>query len=287
MNLLRFLLALFGKIGYYIKNSFATKIRSARNDSLEAFKVFNERQLRIISLLQSQEKVSVSELTAEFGVSLVTVRQDLKKLEDQGVLTRTHGGAVAVDNGYDTSTRMWNNYEKKQRIVQRAAGLVSDGETIIIETGSTCSLLARELATKRGITIITNSVFLCNFVRACSSLDVVLLGGSFQHDAEANVGPLTKLGLAQFSVDKCFIGADAISEDKGVSTINLFRAEVARAMAKSAKKMIVLATSDKVGASAVASSFPLASVHTVITDKDLSREGRSLLDGAGVEVITV
>ena len=88
-------------------------------------------------------------------------------------------------------------------------------------------------------------------------------------------------------MDKCFIGADAISEDKGVSTINLFRAEVARAMAKSAKKMIVLATSDKVGASAVASSFPLASVHTVITDKDLSREGRSLLDGAGVEVITV
>ena len=115
--------------------------------------MFNERQLRIISLLQSQEKVSVSELTAEFGVSLVTVRQDLKKLEDQGVLKRTHGGAVAVDNGYDTSTRMWNNYEKKQRIVQRAAGLVSDGETIIIETGSTCSLLARELATKRGITI--------------------------------------------------------------------------------------------------------------------------------------
>lgn len=287
MNLRRFLLALCEKIGYYIKNSFVTKIRSARNDSLEAFKVFNERQLRIISLLQSQEKVSVSELTAEFGVSLVTVRQDLKKLEDQGVLKRTHGGAVAVDNGYDTSTRMWNNYEKKQRIVQRAAGLVSDGETIIIETGSTCSLLARELATKRGITIITNSVFLCNFVRACSSLDVVLLGGSFQHDAEANVGPLTKLGLAQFSVDKCFIGADAISEDKGVSTINLFRAEVARAMAKSAKKMIVLATSDKVGASAVASSFPLASVHTVITDKDLSREGRSLLDGAGVEVITV
>ena len=148
--MLRFLLALFGKIGYYIKNSFATKIRSARNDSLEAFKVFNERQLRIISLLQSQEKVSVSELTAEFGVSLVTVRQDLKKLEDQGVLKRTHGGAVAVDNGYDTSTRMWNNYEKKQRIVQRAAGLVSDGETIIIETGSTCSLLARVVGAAGG-----------------------------------------------------------------------------------------------------------------------------------------
>ena len=182
---------------------------------------------------------------------------------------------------------MWNNYEKKQRIVQRAAGLVSDGETIIIETGSTCSLLARELATKRGITIITNSVFLCNFVRACSSLDVVLLGGSFQHDAEANVGPLTKLGLSQFSVDKCFIGADAISAEKGVSTINLFRAEVARAMVKSARKMIVLATSDKVGANAVASSFPLTAIHTVITDKDLSREGQTLLEQAGVDVITV
>ena len=287
MNLRRFLLALFGKIGYYIKNSFATKIRSARNDSLEAFKVFNERQLRIISLLQSQEKVSVSELTAEFGVSLVTVRQALKKLEDQGVLKRTHGGAVAVDNGYDTSTRMWNNYEKKQRIVQRAAGLVSDGETIIIETGSTCSLLARELATKRGITIITNSVFLCNFVRACSSLDVVLLGGSFQHDAEANVGPLTKLGLSQFSVDKCFIGADAISEEKGVSTINLFRAEVVRSMSESAGKMIVLTTSDKIGGSAVASVFPLDHLHTLITDTDIKPADQHMLERAGVNVLTV
>ena len=253
----------------------------------EAFALFNQRQLEIIDLLQTEDKVSVSELTQRFGVSLVTVRQDLKKLEDQGVLKRTHGGAIPVDNGYDTSTRMWNNYEQKLRIAQRAAEMVSDGETVIVETGSTCSLLARELASKRGVTVITNSVFLCNFVRRCPALDVVLLGGSFQHDAEANVGPLTKLGLAQFSVDKCFIGADAISEDKGVSTINLFRAEVARAMAKSAKKMIVLATSDKVGANAVASSFPLASVHTVITDKDLTRDGRNLLDQAGVEVITV
>ncbi len=249
--------------------------------------MFNERQLRIISLLQSQEKVSVSELTEEFGVSLVTVRQDLKKLEDQGVLKRTHGGAVAVDNGYDTSTRMWNNYEKKQRIVQHAANMVSDGETVIIETGSTCSLLARELATKRGITIITNSVFLCNFVRMCSSLDVVLLGGSFQHDAEANVGPLTKLGLGQFSVDKCFIGADAISEEKGVSTINLFRAEVVRCMAQSANKMIVLTTSDKIGGSAVASVFSLDNVDTVITDTDINPTHQLALEKAGVSVCAV
>lgn len=105
--------------------------------------MFNQRQLEIIDLLQTEDKVSVSELTQRFGVSLVTVRQDLKKLEDQGVLKRTHGGAIPVDNGYDTSTRMWNNYEQKLRIAQRAASMVSDGETVIVETGSTCSLLAR------------------------------------------------------------------------------------------------------------------------------------------------
>ena len=104
--------------------------------------MFNQRQLEIIDLLQTEDKVSVSELTQRFGVSLVTVRQDLKKLEDQGVLKRTHGGAIPVDNGYDTSTRMWNNYEQKLRIAQRAAEMVSDGETVIVETGSTCSLLA-------------------------------------------------------------------------------------------------------------------------------------------------
>ncbi|MCI2105174.1 MAG: DeoR/GlpR family DNA-binding transcription regulator [Intestinimonas sp.] len=247
--------------------------------------MFNDRQLKIIELLQSRDRVSVSELTGQFGVSLVTVRQDLKKLEEQGVLKRTHGGAVAVDNGYDTSTRMWNNYEQKQRIAQCAASMVTDGETVIIETGSTCSLLARELASKRRITIITNSVFLCNFVRSHASLDVVLLGGSFQHDAEANVGPLTKLGLSQFAVDKCFIGADAVSVDKGISTINLFRAEVVRAMSESARKMIVLTSSDKIGGSAVASALPLSDVDTVITDDNISPAQRDIITRCGPKVV--
>ena len=247
--------------------------------------LFNARQLAIIDLLQTQDKVTVTELTDKLGVSLVTIRQDLKKLEERGVLKRTHGGAVPVVSGYDISTRMWNHYEDKLRIAQAAASLVSDGETVIVETGSTCSLLARELAAKRGVTIITNSVFLTNFVRDCPSLEVVLLGGSFQHDAETNVGPLTKLCLSQFSVDKCFIGTDAISPDKGVSTINLFRAEVVRYMAETASKMIVLTTSDKVGGCATAAVFPLSCVHTVITDCGLTQPQEQLLRASGVRVM--
>lgn len=247
--------------------------------------MFNARQLAIIDLLQTHDKVTVTELTDHLGVSLVTIRQDLKKLEERGVLKRTHGGAVPVVSGYDISTRMWNHYEDKLRIAQAAANLVSDGETVIVETGSTCSLLARELASKRGVTIITNSIFLTNFVRDCPALEVVLLGGSYQHDAETNVGPLTKLCLSQFSVDKCFIGADAVSREKGVSTINLFRAEVVRYMAEAAKQMIVLTTSDKVEASAAAAVFPLSSVHTVITDHGLSARQDQLLRSAGIQVI--
>ena len=247
--------------------------------------MFNSRQLQIIDLLQSRDKLTVSELTEKFGVSLVTVRQDLKKLEDQGVLKRTHGGAVAVDNGYDTSTRMWNNYEKKQKIAQKAASLVNDGETIIVETGSTCALLARELAGKRGLTVITNSVFICNFVRDCASIDVVLLGGSFQHDAECNVGPLTKMGLSQFSVDKCFIGADALSEQKGVSTINLFRADVVRSMSESARRIFVVATSDKIGRNTGVTIFPMKSIYGVVTDSDLPQAQQDMLERAGLEVV--
>ena len=122
---------------------------------------------------------------------------------------------------------------------------------------------------------------------AAEGPDVVLLGGSFQHDAEANVGPLTKLGLSQFSVDKCFIGADAISEEKGVSTINLFRAEVVRSMSESAGKMIVLTTSDKIGGSAVASVVPLDHLHTLITDTDIKPADQHMLERAGVNVLTV
>ena len=107
---------------------------------MEAFALFNQRQLEIIDLLQTEDKVSVSELTQRFGVSLVTVRQDLKKMEDQGVLKRTHGGAIPVDNGYDTSTRMWNNYEQKLRIAQR---------DVYKRQGSWCSRRPRRIPTSR------------------------------------------------------------------------------------------------------------------------------------------
>ena len=228
--------------------------------------MFNERQLRIISLLQSQEKVSVSELTAEFGVSLVTVRQDLKKLEDQGVLKRTHGGAVAVDNGYDTSTRMWNNYEKKQRIVQRAAGLVSDGETIIIETGSTCSLLARELATKRGITIITNSWVLVNYFRSNSRVTLILAPGEYKENQAGVISDMTMRFFETFNVDKTFLGTQGLELERGATVADFTECNIKRTMLQAGKVKILLADHNKLGQTFLVKQADVDEFDYIVTD---------------------
>ena len=155
---------------------------------MEAFALFNQRQLEIIDLLQTEDKVSVSELTQRFGVSLVTVRQDLKKLEDQGVQADPRRGDPRgqrirhLHPGCGTTTSR-SSASPSGRPPWSVTGRLSCGDRFHL------FLAGQGAGLQAGVTVITNSVFLCNFVRRSPALDVVLLGGSFQHDAEANVGP--------------------------------------------------------------------------------------------------
>ena len=166
----------------------------------EAFALFNQRQLEIIDLLQTEDKVSVSELTQRFGVSLVTVRQDLKKLEDQGVLKRTHGGAIPVDNGYDTSTRMWNNYEQKLRIAQRAAEMLGETDSIIVASGSTVYAFAEEIKMRQWhhLNIVTPFLRLGVLLNEAENVNVVQLGGTVHKKSLSVLGE-----EASRSLDDC------------------------------------------------------------------------------------
>jgi DeoR/GlpR family transcriptional regulator of sugar metabolism len=229
----------------------------------------NSRQQAILTVVAQSQKTDVASLAERFGVSQVTIRQDLRALEDAGRIRRYHGGAMPLSQD-DMNSRLAINYEVKLAIAREAASLVDNGESVLIESGSTNVLLAMALAEKRGVTIITNSVFICRQLRGMHSVKVVLLGGDYQHESEVLVGPLTRKSLQSFHVDKLFVGSDGFSPDMGFTCNDLQRAEVARAMAERANKIIVVTDSSKFNQQGVASQFSAEEVDIVITDHNLS-----------------
>lgn len=243
----------------------------------------NKRQLSILDKATNGIDINVKQLAEEFGVSQVTIRSDLKNLELSGMLKRYHGGAKAISND-DIMKRMSVNYSTKLEIAKAAAALIADGETVMIESGSTNALLAKELTNKKDITIITNSSFIARYIRDCANVKIVLIGGDYQHEAEVMVGPLARLCLSQFNVDKVFIGVDGFSEHAGFTCVNLMRAEVARAMAERAGKVCILTDSSKFSSIGVASQFMPADVNMVITDNGISQKSVQFLEKSGVTV---
>ena len=146
-----------------------------------------DRTSQILALLVQEKKIEVAELSAHLGVSQVTVRKDLDAMEAQGLITREHGFAV-LSSTDDIKGRLAYHYEEKKKIALRAAELVKDGDTIMIESGSCCALLAATLAELRtGITIITNSAFIADYIRRSSDFQIILLGGIYQQDAQVMV----------------------------------------------------------------------------------------------------
>jgi len=245
-----------------------------------------DRQMAILNIVSNTPKINVSNLAEQFGVSQVTIRRDLETLEKNGMLKRFHGGAMPVSDD-DTARRLLTKFETKLAIAKEAAALVENGETVIIECGSTNALLAVELANKSGVTIITNSAFICHYIRGLSGARAILLGGDYQKESEVMVGPLTRICLKQFHAKKAFIGVDGFRPDNGFTCVNMMRAEVAQAMADQADQVIILTDSGKFDQIGVASQIKAGDVDIVITDSGIGREKRQMLEKYGIEVITV
>ena len=245
----------------------------------------DERHSQILDLVSNNGKIAVSELAQSIGISEVTVRKDLSLLEDRGLLRREHGFASMIDSD-DVSKRLSFNYTVKRSIAARAAKIVHDGETIMIESGSCCTLLAEELAsTHRDITIITNSVFIASFIRNKLNAKIILLGGEFQKEAQVMVGPLIKKCVEDFYVNKFFIGTDGFN-DFGAMSGDLMRAETIRAMAVNAKRIIILTESKKFSRVGVVTLVPFERINAVYTDKDIPPTSLEFLRRKNIDVFT-
>jgi len=244
------------------------------------------RHSKLLNIVNEKKRAAVTELARALDVSEVTIRKDLSLLERMGLLKREHGYAT-LSQSDDIANHLSFNYDTKRRIALRAADTVHNGETIMIESGSCCTLLAEELATnRRDVTIITNSAFIADFVRKSPGAHVILLGGEYQNESQVMVGPMIRKCVDEFYVDKLFVGTDGFNAH-GFMSNNLMRAEAIRTMAEKARQVIILTESVKFSQTGVVQLFPLNSVDSVFTDDGITSQAASILHAQDTHVYTV
>lgn len=244
-----------------------------------------DRHQRIIDLINQEERVEVKELAKRMGVSAVTIRKDLDYLAGKSLLVKEHGYAEKYRDE-DQTNRFSLQYDLKLKIAKKAAGLVRNGEVIMIESGSTCALLADEIASSgRDITVITNSAFIASFISGKGDSRVILLGGEYQKESRVMVGPLVRVCAKTFHVDKLFAGADGFDGEYGFTAGDLMRTDAIKAMAEAARHTIVLADSTKFDQIGLVMQLPFEAVASVVTDGGVSAQAVSAMKKHGVEVL--
>jgi DeoR/GlpR family transcriptional regulator of sugar metabolism len=242
------------------------------------------RHVNLLEIVNASGRIEVTVLSEKLEVSQVTIRKDVALLEQKGLLKREHGFAVMISSD-DISNRLAFNYDLKRKIAVLAANLVENGETVMIESGSCCALLAQELATnKRDVTIITNSAFIASYIRECPYGKVVLLGGDYQNESQVVVGPITRKCVESFYVDKLFVGTDGFTEKAGFTGKNHMRSETVRAMAENSNKVIVLTESIKFDRQGVVAQFKTNEVSTLVTDNKISEHVKDILLENNIDV---
>jgi DeoR family galactitol utilization operon repressor len=247
-------------------------------------KTFAERKSVILDLLMAEGSVSVSELAKRLNVTVVTARADLAALEEEGLLVRTHGGAVPSQHP-KMMERTQAEKGIKGAIAKAAAAKIQDGDTIIVSAGTTTAFIAKYLLAKKNIHIVTNNTLLLSYARTNPQIRVTLIGGEFRPEEEGVVGPMALLALDQFHVSKAFIGIDGASAKQGFTAHFVESADLVRKMAEQADQVIVLSDSGKFGKPGFARILPFGDIDTLVTDNELTQEFESELTTAGVRVV--
>ena len=238
----------------------------------------------VSQIVLNQGPKKVTDLALELGVSGVTVRKVLSSLEKKGVVRRFHGEARAFD-GDDIPFRMGARFDDKTRIARLAATFVEPGDTVLLEAGSTVSILAELIKGERNLTIITPNLFIARIFRG-SGATVIVLGGLYQEASESFVGPIAKNALAELTFSKCFLGVTGFTQATGFTLNDSHRAELTQAILSKGAESYVLTDSSKFGALHLAPICRESSkIHTVITDAGLPEADEQFLVAAGVAVL--
>jgi DeoR family transcriptional regulator, fructose operon transcriptional repressor len=253
-----------------------------------------ERELRIINRLRSEKIARLSDLAADIGVSENTLRRDLQRLHETGILRRTHGGAVFAEDSRDTHgiddldwlARLRHLPAEKERIGKAAAALVQDGEAIILDAGTTTMQIARHLHDRRNLTAVTNAVNIGLELSPRGAITVVLTGGILREISRSLIGPLAEDFLgASIHADRLFLSAGGVSLEAGVTNANTIEVPVKRAMIKAAREVVLVVTGDKVGRRSFTQVTPLESLTAIVTDGSADPGMLEAMRSRGVRII--
>lgn len=247
-----------------------------------------ERQQAIQEQLRKRGKVTVEELTRAFRVSPPTIRADLARLEEQGVLRRTHGGAIGVENTlYEPpyTERAVLRLTEKQAIGHAAVALVREGETLLLDAGTTCQEIARRLRDFRRLTVVTNSLTTAQTLSENEGIEVILIGGSVQPHRHATLGALASRFLDPIQCDRAFVAMSGVHPEAGFTVIDFDAAQVKQKMLSHAREAVVVADSSKIGQIAFACVAPLSEADLLITDSSVTPDDLAALEEAGLRVL--
>lgn len=247
-----------------------------------------ERLGAILDQVGDHGRVDVAELAAGLAVSAATIRRDLQSLSRDQLLVRTHGGALANAVGDEVPTRVKAalRQPEKRRIGRAAADLVDDGAVVGMTGGTTALELARALAGRRGITIVTNAINIANELTGHSGLRLVVIGGIVRHSFEL-VGPAAEAMLANYHLDIAFIGVDGLTPEEGCTTFDEMEAQTDLAFLRRSHRSVVITDSSKIGRITFARISHLSEVTDVVTDAGAAPDQLEGLRRTGVRVQTV
>ena len=246
-----------------------------------------ERRKKIVELLQKDQRVYISEISKLFNVTDETLRRDLEKLEKEGILTRTYGGAVLnkrTNEEIPFKARTSINRELKQQIALKAEPLICNGNTLMADASSTCLELIKVLHNKQNLTIITNSIEI-PFEFVNSTYNIISTGGSLRPRSFALVGPVAQNIIKNYYVDIAVMSCKGLSPDKGIMESNEQDSEFKKGMMHQAEKVILLADHTKFNRPAFTTVFDFEAVDYLVTDSRPGEEWMNLLQKYNVQVL--
>jgi DeoR family transcriptional regulator of aga operon len=251
-----------------------------------------ERRRLIVDLVEQQGRATVEELATRFGTSAVTIRADLDALARSSAIARSHGGALPVaqatnDTPLNIKETRW--HAQKLRIGHAAAKMIQDGETIILDSGSTTVEIARQIRQMKfeSLTVITNALNIAMELTGMPQIRVMMLGGLLRQTSYSLVGPDAEQALAKLSADRLFLGVDGLDPEVGVTTPDPLEAALNALMIRVSRQTIAVLDASKLGQRSLSVITPIRNLDMVISDSSAPPETVETLRNAGVEVMLV
>jgi len=248
------------------------------------------RRSEMLEILNKQDSISVTDLSQMFGVSEVSIRNDLSHLELKGLLIRTRGGAIKkqpVNFDLSLNQRLKKFFKEKQKIGRKAVEYIREGDTIVMDSGSTTLKIAKNLDKLKQIKLITNSLPIAEMVADYDGVEVIIPGGVMRPEMRSLVGPMAERNLLQYYCDIAFLAVDGIDCDYGISTPVVLEATFCKTMIEIAKKVIVVSDSSKFQRRSFAKIASMDEIDVIITDKGIPDSDKAKLENMHTDLILV